>query len=215
MSIEVSKENEIINFKILLLGDESVGKSSFILRFCEDKYNEDCPLTTIGLDQKVKFIKKDGKKFKLFIWDTAGQERFRSVANNVFKGADGIILMYDNSNYETFKSIKSWINRIKDVTDINKIGIIVVGNNCEISDYEKQVDEETKKIFEEQNNLKIIDASSKTNYNVNESFLALIDRMLELGLDKKTGDNDEVNNSHKLKLDKTKKKRDCCGIKKK
>ena len=99
MSIEVSKENEIINFKILLLGDESVGKSSFILRFCEDKYNEDCPLTTIGLDQKVKFIKKDGKKFKLFIWDTAGQERFRSVANNVFKGADGIILMYYNSNY--------------------------------------------------------------------------------------------------------------------
>ena len=94
----------------------------------------------------------------------------------------------------------------------------MVGNNCDISDDEKQVSEESKKQFEEQTNLKIIDASSKTNYNVNESFLALIDKMLELGLDKKTGDNDEdeeENNSQKLRLEKTKKKRDCCGIKKK
>ena len=113
MSIEVSKENEIITFKILLLGDPSAGKSSFILSFCEDKFNEDC-LTTIGVDQNVKFIKKDGKKFKLLIYDTAGQERFKSVAKNYYRGAHGIILMYDNSNYETFKNIKFWINSIKE-----------------------------------------------------------------------------------------------------
>ena len=127
MSIEVSKENEIITFKILLLGDPSVGKTGFILSFYEDKSNEDCPLTTIGLDQKVKFIKKDRKKFQLLIWDNAGQERLGSVAKNCFIGTDGIILMYDNSNYETFKHIKIWINTIKEETDINKIGIIVLG----------------------------------------------------------------------------------------
>ena len=217
MSAEVPKKDEIICFKILLLGDSSVGKTAFILRFCEDKFDEDC-LTTVGIDQKNKFVKKDGKKLQLQIWDTAGQERFRSITKNCFKGADGIVLMYDISNYQTFKHIKGWISNIKDSIDINKIALVVVGNKNDLPDDEKKVDEESKKKFEEENNMKIIDASAKTNLNVSESFITLIDKMLNLGLGKKkdeADENDEMNNSQQLKIGDDKKKKDCCGGKKK
>ena len=218
MSGPQQTKEEILSFKILLLGDSTVGKTAFILRFCEDKFEEDS-LTTIGLDQKNKFVKRGDKRLELHIWDTAGQERFRSIAKNCYKGADGIILMYDISKYETFKHIKTWINNIKESIDIDKIALIVVGNKCDLPDSEKNVDQDSKQNFENTSKMKIIEASAKDNINVNESFISLIDKMLELGLGKKKGsdddnDNDEVNNAQQLKRNKTndkKKKDNCCG----
>ena len=211
MSTEIQNKDEIICFKILLLGDSSVGKSAFIMRFCEGRFDDAC-LTTVGIDKKIKFVKKDEKKLQLLIWDTAGQERFRSIAKNCYKGADGIILMYDISNLNTFNHIKLWISNIKDAIDINKIGLVVVGNKCDLPDDEKKVDEKSKKEFEEENDMKIIDASAKTDFNVNESFIALIDKMIKLGLGRKKDDdeNDESNNSQRLKKGEVKKKKDCC-----
>ena len=218
MSGPQQTKEEILSFKIFLLGDSTVGKTAFILRFCEDKFEEDS-LTTIGLDQKNKFVKRGDKRLELHIWDTAGQERFRSIAKNCYKGADGIILMYDISKYETFKHIKTWINNIKESIDIDKIALIVVGNKCDLPDSEKNVDQDSKQNFENTSKMKIIEASAKDNINVNESFISLIDKMLELGLGKKKGsdddnDNDEVNNAQQLKRNKTndkKKKDNCCG----
>ena len=212
---------EIISFKILLLGDSGVGKSAFILRFCEDKFDEDS-LTTIGIDQKNKFVKRGDKKLELHIWDTAGQERFRSIAKNCYKGADGIILMYDISKYESFKQIKTWINNIKDAINIDKIGILVVGNKCDLPKTDDTVDQESKQNYENTNKMKIIEASAKDNINVSESFIFLIDKMLELGLGKKKSsedenDIDELNNSQQLKnpSNDKKKKENCCGGSKK
>jgi Ras-related protein Rab-1A len=209
------KKEEIISFKILLLGDSTVGKSSFILRFCEDKFDEDS-LTTIGLDQKNKFVKFGDKKIELRIWDTAGEERFRSIAKNLFKGADGIVLMYDLSNYDSFKDIKGWINNIKESVDISKIALIVVGNKCDLSDDEKKVDEDLKKNFEENNKMKIIEASAKNNINVNESFIVLIEKMIELGRGKKKSNEDDENDNNPQKLKKPSKDKSgnnsgCCG----
>ena len=213
----MSKE-EIISFKILLLGDSGVGKTAFILRFCEDKFEEDS-LTTIGLDQKNKFVKRGDKKLELHIWDTAGQERFRSIAKNCYKGADGIILMYDISKYETFKQIKTWINNIKESIDIDKIALLVVGNKCDMPKTDDTVDQQSKQNYENTSKMKIIEASAKDNINVNESFISLIDKMLELGLGKKKGndDDDEINNAQQLKKSNNGKKRkdNCCGGNKK
>ena len=222
MSGPQQTKEEILSFKILLLGDSTVGKTAFILRFCEDKFEEDS-LTTIGLDQKNKFVKRGNKKLELHIWDTAGQERFRSIAKNCYKGADGIILMYDISNYETFKQIKTWINNIKDSIDIDKIALLVVGNKCDMPKTDETVDQQSKQNFENASKMKIIEASAKDNINVNESFISLIDKMIELGLGKKKGndddnDNDEINNPQQLKKSKTndkKKKDNCCGGNKK
>ena len=215
-------KDEIISFKILLLGDSGVGKTAFILRFCDGKFDEDS-LTTVGLDQKNKFVRRDNKKLELHIWDTAGQERFRSITKNCYKGADGIILMYDISKYETFKQIKTWINNIKESIDIDKIALIVVGNKCDMPKTDKSVDQQSKQNYESTSKMKIIEASAKDNINVNESFISLIDKMLELGLGKKKGndddnDIDEMNNSQQLKKpNNVKKKKDncCAGSKKK
>jgi len=211
--MEDSKKEGFIYFKLLLLGDSSVGKTSFILRFCDNKFDEDS-LTTIGLDQKNKYVKVGDKKIELRIWDTAGQERFRSIAKNLYKGADGIIIMYDISKKESFKGIKGWINGIKESVDISKIALIVVGNKCDLPNEQKEVDEEDKNFFEKQFKMKIIEASAKTNVNVSESFIAIIEKMLALGLGKKKANEDEDDEGGK-KLSKNGNKKNngggCCA----
>ena len=204
-------KEEIISFKILLLGDSTVGKTAFILRFCEDKFDEDS-LTTIGLDQKNKYVKRGDKKIELHIWDTAGQERFRAIAKNLYKGADGILLMYDMSNLVSFNHIKEWINSIKESVDISKIALIIVGNKCDLTTQEITVDEEKKKNFEDTRKLKIIEASAKKNINVNDSFIVLIDKMLALGLGKKKTNGIDDDGNQKLQSNNNdKKKSNCCG----
>ena len=206
---EPPKKEEIITFKLLLLGNSTVGKTAFILRFCEDKFDQDS-LTTLGLDTKNKYVKRGDKKIELRIWDTAGQERFRSIAKNLFKGADGILLMYDISNYKSFKDIKGWITSIQDSVDISKIALIIVGNKCDLPAEERQVDENSKVNLENSFKLKIIEASAKDNINVNDCFIALIDKMLELGLGKiKSNDNDD--DGKKLGANQKKRGDNCCG----
>ena len=202
-------KEEIISFKILLLGDSTVGKTAFILRFCEGKFDEDS-LTTIGVDQKNKYVRRGDKKIELHIWDTAGQERFRAIAKNLYKGADGILLMYDISNFNSFKHIKEWINSIKESVDISKIALIIVGNKCDLPPQEITVDEEQKKKFENSQKLKIIEASAKNDINVNDSFIVLIDKMLGLGLGKKKTNGIDDDGNQKLQSS-VKKRSNCCG----
>ena len=104
-------------FNILLLGDSTVGKTSFIDRYCGKGLNNKS-LATMGRESRVKDIVKNNKNIKLSIYDTAGQERFRKIVNNYYKGADGIILMYDVSNIGSFNAINIWIESIKENLDI-------------------------------------------------------------------------------------------------
>ena len=106
------------------------------------------------------------------------------IAKNVFLNTDGILLMYDISKKDSFKGIKGWINYINEKVDISKIALIVVGNKCDLPDNVKEVDEKDKNYFEKEFNMKIIEASAKSNINVSECFIALIDKMLDLGLDR-------------------------------
>ena len=91
---------------------------------------------------------RNNKKYKLNICDTAGQERFRSLAKNLFKGADGIILMYDITQLKTFQELKNWIASIKDNINIDKIGLVVVGNKIDLQD-KREVNDEIRKNLEE------------------------------------------------------------------
>ena len=218
MSGNPNKE-EVITFKILLLGDSEVGKSSFILRFCEDTFREDS-LTTIGLDTKTKFIKRNNKKIQLVIWDSAGQERFKAIAKNTLKGAHGILLMYAINNRNSFRAIKDWINSIKESVDINKTGLIVIGNKIDLPSEQRVIDKDSVESLKEKENVEVIEASAKTNINVNEAFISLIDKMIGLGIGtvKTTiGDEDEEDGKN-IKLNNAKGQKNggggCCGGKK-
>ena len=216
MSGNPNKE-EVITFKILLLGDSEVGKSSFILRFCEDTFREDS-LTTIGLDTKTKFIKRNNKKIQLVIWDSAGQERFKAIAKNTLKGAHGILLMYAINNKSSFRAIKDWINSIKESVDINKTGLIVIGNKIDLPPEQRIIDKDMVESLKEKENVEVIEASAKNNINVNEAFISLIDKMVGLGIGTvKTAVGDDDEDDKKIKLNNAKGQRSggggCCGKK--
>ena len=201
----------MITYKVIVLGDSNVGKSAFIIRFCENKFEIDS-LSTIGLDTKTKFITRKNQKIQLQIWDTAGQERFRSIAKSCYKGAHGILLFYDVTNLETFKHIKNWITDIKNKINkpVDQIALYVLGNKCDLPKEDKKVDNEDKVKLKEEFGLEIMEVSAKIDKNVNESMIALVDKMLELGLGIKKGEEDEEE-GQKLKANKTNKMKDCCG----
>ena len=114
--MDKNKDN-VIKYKILLLGNTQVGKTSMLKRFCDEQYNEDT-LSTIGIDAKTKFINHKDRKIQLEIWDTAGQERFLSITKNTYKGSHGIVLIYDLTSKKSFNSINNWIKGINEAIDI-------------------------------------------------------------------------------------------------
>ena len=117
-------------FKILLVGNSNVGKSSLFLRFVDEIWKENF-VPTIGVDFKIKSIKIDNKTIKLQIWDTAGQERFKSILSSYYKGANGILLLYDITNINSFKSLSNWLIDIEKNSSKN-VKKILIGNKCDL-----------------------------------------------------------------------------------
>jgi len=119
-------------FKILLIGDSSVGKSSLLLRFSDNTFKEDI-MNTIGVDFKIRQFNIKGKVVKLQIWDTAGQERFRTITSSYYRGAHGIIVTYDITDAGTFEGCKRWLNESKKFAagDVQRI---LVGNKIDLED---------------------------------------------------------------------------------
>merc|ERR1711939_987191 len=118
-------------FKLLLIGDSGVGKSCLLLRFADDTYTETY-ISTIGVDFKIRTIEIDGKVIKLQIWDTAGQERFRTITSSYYRGAHGIIVVYDVTDSESFDAVSRWLSEIERFagTDVNKL---LVGNKSDLT----------------------------------------------------------------------------------
>ena len=163
-------------FKILLLGDSSVGKTCFLKRYTENTF-QDAYLSTIGFDFKYKLVTlEDGKIVKVQLWDTAGEERFRTIAKSYYKGAHGIVLIYDVTNRKTYENIRKWMNQIKDDSSSN-ISIILVANKIDCENEYRQVTKEEGKTLAKSNNLPIFEASAKDNINVEESFKYLIEEI--------------------------------------
>ncbi|KAK7572140.1 hypothetical protein V9T40_014612 [Parthenolecanium corni] len=157
-------------FKLLLIGDSGVGKTSVLFRFSEDAFNTTF-ISTIGIDFKIRTIEMDGKRIKLQIWDTAGQERFRTITTAYYRGAMGIILVYDVTDAKTFENIKNWIRNIEEnaSADVEKI---LLGNKCELED-RRQVTKERGERLAVEHGIKFLETSAKTGANVEEAFLTL------------------------------------------
>ena len=170
-------EEEIV-YKVLLLGDSSVGKTCFLLRYC-DKSFQDVHLSTIGLDYRLKTITlKNNKNIKLQIWDTAGQDRFRAITKNYYKSANGVLLIYDISNLQTYENVKNWISQIREEANPNVI-IYLVGNKIDLPKEKRVVNIEDGEKIAEEFEIKFKEASAKSGTNVNEIFEELVEQIDE------------------------------------
>ncbi|XP_071591059.1 ras-related protein Rab-18 isoform X2 [Heliangelus exortis] len=123
-------EDVLTTLKILIIGESGVGKSSLLLRFTDDTFDPELP-ATIGVDFKVKTISVDGNKAKLAIWDTAGQERFRTLTPSYYRGAQGVILVYDVTRRDTFVKLDNWLNELETYCTRNDIVKMLVGNKID------------------------------------------------------------------------------------
>jgi Ras-related protein Rab-8A len=157
-------------FKLLLIGDSGVGKTCVLFRFSEDAFNATF-ISTIGIDFKIRTIELDGKKIKLQIWDTAGQERFRTITTAYYRGAMGIMLVYDITNEKSFDNIKNWIRNIEEhaSADVEKM---ILGNKCDMND-RRQVSKERGEELAIEYGIKFMETSAKASINVEEAFFTL------------------------------------------
>ena len=159
--------------KIILLGNSSVGKTSFIVKYIDNKFSFDYT-ATLGIDYKLKKLKsKKGKEIRLRIFDTAGQERFKSVSVSFIKKADGIVLIYDISNKISFEEIGGWIESIKENGKIN-IPVILVGNKCDLSDDIRQISKKEGQEKADEFQIPFYETSCKDGININEVFDKLV-----------------------------------------
>jgi len=157
-------------FKLLLIGDSGVGKSCLLLQFADNTYTESY-ISTIGVDFKIKTIELDGKKIKLQIWDTAGQERFRTITAAYYRGAHGIIVVYDVTDQESFNNVRQWMTEIDRYASDN-VNRLLVGNKCDLTT-KKMIDYATAKELADSMGIAFLETSAKNSTNVEQAFLTM------------------------------------------
>lgn len=136
----------------------------------DDTYTESY-ISTIGVDFKIRTIDLDGKTVKLQIWDTAGQERFRTITSSYYRGAHGIIIVYDISDRESFDNVKQWLSEI-DRYACENVNKLLVGNKCDM-DSKRQVEFDEAKAFADERSIPFLETSAKDSTNVEKGALSL------------------------------------------
>ncbi|XP_075301160.1 ras-related protein Rab-13 isoform X2 [Opisthocomus hoazin] len=155
-------------FKLLLIGDSGVGKTCLIIRFAEDNFTSTY-ISTIGIDFKIRTVDIDGKKIKLQVWDTAGQERFKTITTAYYRGAVGIILVYDITDEKSFENIQNWMKSIKENASAG-VERLLIGNKCDM---------EGKRKLAKEHGIRFFETSAKSSVNVEEAFSTLARDILQ------------------------------------
>ncbi|XP_067871357.1 ras-related protein Rab-8B-like [Heterodontus francisci] len=183
-------------FKLLLIGDSGVGKTCLLFRFSDDSFSTTF-ISTIGIDFKIKAVELDGKKIKLQIWDTAGHERFRTITSAYYRGAMGIMLVYDVTNEKSFDNVKSWIRDIEEhaSSDVERM---ILGNKCDVNE-KRQVSKEQGEKLAIDYGIKFLETSAKSSLNVEEAFITLA-RDIMTKMNRKMNENSTPENSGQVKI---------------
>lgn len=154
-------------FRLVLLGDSNVGKTSLLTRFCDNAFKENY-CSTIGVDFRVVTLKYKDIVLKMHIWDTAGQEQFKTIAVNYFRSSQGFIFVYDITNEDSFKNVENWADLAFNNSNVGTVNFLV-GNKCDMED-KRQVSQEVAKSFAEKKELFFIESSAKNDDNVEKIF---------------------------------------------
>ncbi|CAD2096092.1 rab family, other [Plasmodium vinckei petteri] len=187
-----SNANKVFNFKLVLLGDTSVGKSCIVVRFAKNEFYE-YQESTIGAAFMTQLIDIGECTIKFEIWDTAGQERYRSLAPMYYRGAAAAVIVYDITNKKSFEGAKGWIHELKSVHS-NDIVIALAGNKCDL-EKNRVIDKELAESFANSNNILFIETSAKTGTNVNDLFLKIAKKLPRNKKDKDTFGGIQINST--------------------
>ncbi|XP_015791906.1 ras-related protein Rab-10 [Tetranychus urticae] len=171
----MARQNYDYLFKLLLIGDSGVGKTCILFRFSDDAFNSTF-ISTIGIDFKIKTIELRGKRIKLQIWDTAGQERFHTITTSYYRGASGIMLVYDITNLKSFDSVAKWLRTIDEHAneDVEKM---ILGNKCDMED-KRIIPREKAEAVAREHGIRFLETSAKSNLNINQAFMELAEAIL-------------------------------------
>ena len=154
-------------FKVVLVGDMSVGKTNIIAKYLKNDFSEDYK-TTIGVEFHSKIAKVEGHVVKAQIWDTCGQERFKSITDSYYRGAKGAFVVYDITRKNTFESVDSWISALRSAADKN-LNIIIIGNKSDLED-QRQVETEQGEEKAQNNEAAFLETSAYSGDNIDKAF---------------------------------------------
>lgn len=158
--------NHVPIYKIIIIGDPGVGKSSFMLRFTDNKFDERY-VSTIGVDFKNKLIEVDDKIITLQLWDTAGQDRFKSITTSYYRGADSVLIMFDLTDRTSFKNVTQWMDEVGRYRT-HSVYIILAGSKCDLTD--RVVTKDEAEQLAAKYNILYFETSAKKYINVNTVF---------------------------------------------
>ena len=198
-----------ILFKIILVGDTSVGKTNIINKYIKNEFREDF-YATIGVEFSHKKFIVENRKIKAQIWDTAGQERYKAITRAYYKGAKGAFIVYDITRKETFDDVDKWRNEL--ISSCNQeITVMLIGNKCDLEDQReisKEQGEEKAKSF----GFSFLETSALSGENLEKGFQMLIEEIYQkYKVEQSKSDEFNLNSgAEEIKIGKMTKKKKCC-----
>lgn len=174
----MSDTGYLYQFRLILIGQSTVGKSSLLRQFKEGEYFPDISLT-VGVDFHAKMIKVNGHQIKMQLWDTAGQDRFRAIVKAYYRNAVGGLLVFDITNRDSFLSLEEWYDEVMKIAYPHKPVFVLIGNKDD-QVKQRQVSREDGLRFARSHNMDYMETSAKSGHNVEEAFHILAEKILSM-----------------------------------
>ncbi|RYP57439.1 hypothetical protein DL770_010671 [Monosporascus sp. CRB-9-2] len=175
----MSSEETLPVLKLLCIGPSGAGKSALLVRYCEDQFDPESLTATIGIDFKMKKLAVRGKAYRLNIFDTAGQERFRTLSTSYYRGAHGVIIVYDISSRRSFLGLEKWVDEARSNASPGAVLYLVGSKLDKAASGGRAVSFEEGKAFAEAHGIGFCEVSSKTRENVRTPFLEVVDQIIQ------------------------------------
>ncbi|KAK3378185.1 P-loop containing nucleoside triphosphate hydrolase protein [Podospora didyma] len=173
----MASDDSLPTLKVLLIGPSGAGKSALLTRYCDNEFDPESSTATIGIDFKIKRLAVHGKAYRLTLFDTAGQERFRTLSTSFYRGAHGVILVYDISSRASFLTMERWFDEAEAHTGPG-VALFLVGAKLDKADHNREVSSEEGQALADSHGAQFCEVSSKTRQHVRDPFHKIVEQIL-------------------------------------